>query len=183
MLARMFVEDVAAALELPEPLVEVDGEADPRDLALPDAAAGTAVCLEGLVHCPDPVAAGRELARVVADGGLCLVAAPMLRDVRPGRRDLFRLTPSGLRAVLAPFDDVWTRWVGDEGHPLCVFGVGARGRTIGLWPARLPRLAAAQRAHERAPGRFRVRPLRFEPGELAGAVRGLPRAVVRRGRG
>jgi hypothetical protein len=94
----------------------------------------------------------------------------MLADVRPGGGDLFRFTPSGLGSVLSGLDDVWTGAVGDPAHPRCVFAVGGRGRSLGLTADRLPRLAEAQREHERAAGRFRVGPLRFGAGELARAA-------------
>jgi SAM-dependent methyltransferase len=211
-LVRMFVEDAAAAIELPDPVVEfgalqvepgqdsdlrplfagrpflgtdfragpgVDRVEDLRALTFADGEVGTAICLETLEHCEDPIAAGRELARVVADGGACLASAPMLLGIHGYPSDYFRYTPAGLRCLLGGFDAVWAGGFGDAGHPLWVFAVAVKGRELDFSWERLPRLAEAQRRYERAEGQFRVGPLRFEAGELVRiAARGLPRALA-----
>src|SRR4051812_6386597 len=49
----------------------VDRVEDLRALSFADGEVGTALCLDTLEHCEDPVAACRELHRVVAPGGIC----------------------------------------------------------------------------------------------------------------
>jgi SAM-dependent methyltransferase len=156
----------------------VDRVEDLRALSLGDGEVGTAICLETLEHCEDPLAACRELARVVGPGGACLVSAPMLIGVHAYPGDYFRFTPSALRLLLGGFDEVWVGSVGDPDIPYWVFAVAVRGRPLKLSMADLPRLSAAQLEWERAPGSFRIGPLRASGRELAGiVVRDGPRVV------
>jgi SAM-dependent methyltransferase len=159
----------------------VDRVEDLRALSYPDDSVGTAICLETLEHCEDPIAAGRELARVVAPGGVCLVSTPLLLGIHGYPNDFFRYTPEGLRAVLAPFDAVTTWGCGDPGMPLWVFAIAVNGRDLELDLAGLPRLRAAQERFEAAPGKVRLGPLRFAPGELVKALAAeLPRLARER---
>ena len=210
-LVRDFVADVAAAVELSEPIVEfgalqvepgqdadlrplfagrefigtdfrdgpgVDRVEDLRALGFADGAVGTAICVETLEHCEDPLTACRELARVVAEGGVCVVSAPMLLGIHGYPDDYFRFTPSGLGSMLGGFDEVWTAGFGDPAMPQWVFAVAAHGRSLGLSLDRLPRVAAAQRDYAEARARFRVGPLQLGGRELARTVlRQLPRVV------
>jgi len=154
----------------------VDRVEDLRALSYRDDSVGTAICLETLEHCEDPIAAGRELARVVAPGGVCLVSTPLLLGIHGYPNDFFRYTPEGLRAILAPFDHVATWGCGDPGMPLWVFAIAVNGRELDVDLAALPRLRAAQERFDAAPGKVRIGPLRFEPGELVKAlVAELPR--------
>jgi SAM-dependent methyltransferase len=148
----------------------VDRVEDLRALSYADDSVGTAICLETLEHCEDPIAAGRELARVVAPGGVCLVSTPLLLGIHGYPNDFFRYTPEGLRAILSPFDHATAWGCGDPGMPLWVFAVAANGRELDVDLARLPRLRAAQERFDAAPGKVRLGPLRFAPGELVKAL-------------
>src|SRR3712207_58870 len=86
----------------------VDRVEDLRSLTFGDAEVGTAICLDTLEHCEDPPAACRELARVVADGGVCVISSVLLFDIHAYPNDYFRFTPEGFRTMLSGFDDVWT---------------------------------------------------------------------------
>lgn len=211
-LVRGFVEDVLAAIELPDPVVEfgarqvepgqqgdlrslfagrsylgtdlhpgpgVDRVEDLRSLSFGDGEVGTALCLETLEHCDDPVTAGRELARVVAPGGVCLVSTPMLMGIHGYPNDYFRFTPEGLRSVLGGFDATWVTGIGSPEIPSWVLAVAAQGRDLSLGLADLPRTAEAQREWEAAPGAFRLGPLHVAPRELARALRRDARRVLR----
>src|SRR5213595_665721 len=136
----------------------VDRVEDLRALTLADGSVGTALCLETLEHCEDPFAAGRELARVVADGGVCLVSTPLLLGIHGYPNDYWRFTPEGLRVVLEAFDDAWVAGIGDPEMPLAVVGVAARGRELALSLERLPALAAAQARYAAAEHAVRVGP-------------------------
>src|SRR3954462_8198699 len=59
----------------------VDRVEDLRALSCADGSVGTALCLETLEHVEDPLTACRELARVVAPGGVCLVSTPFLLGI------------------------------------------------------------------------------------------------------
>ena len=159
----------------------VDRVEDLRALTYADDSVGTAICLETLEHCEDPIQACRELARVVAPGGVCLVSTPLLLGIHGYPSDYFRYTPEGMRAILAPFDDAWTWGFGDPGMPLWVFGIATNARPLSIALADLPRLHAAQERFERAEGKIRIGPLHFSPGELARAFAAeLPRLVRER---
>jgi SAM-dependent methyltransferase len=158
----------------------VDRVEDLRALSFADGDVGTALCLDTLEHCEDPPQACRELARVTAPGGVCLVSSVMLFGIHGYPSDFFRFTPEGLRAMLAQgFDDVAVAGLGDPAMPIQVVGVAAKGRSLGgLDLAALPALRAAQERYD-APGRVRIGPLRLRPAE---AVRTVARELARAAR-
>jgi hypothetical protein len=158
----------------------VDRVDDLRALGLAEGEVGTALCLDTLEHCEDPPQACRELARVTADGGVCLVSSVMLLGIHGYPSDFFRFTPEGLRAMLAQgFDDVAVAGLGDPAMPIQVVGVGAKGRSLGgLDLTALPSLRAAQERYD-APGAVRIGPLRIPPRE---AVRTVVRELARAAR-
>jgi SAM-dependent methyltransferase len=206
-----FVADVAAAIELPDPIVEfgslqvepgqdadlrplfpgrsytgtdmregpgVDRVEDLRSLTLADGEVGTAICLETLEHCADPPTACRELARVVADGGVCIVSTPLLLGIHAHPEDYFRFTPSALESMLGGFDDVWVGSFGAPELPQWVFAVAAKRPRLGLSLEQLPRLRHAQEDYERAAGKFRIGPFQLGPRELVRSIlRQLPRVA------
>lgn len=158
----------------------VDRVEDLRALSFADGSVGTALCFDTLEHCEDPVAACRELARVVGDGGACVISSVMLFGIHGYPSDYFRFTPEAFRSMLGGFDDVAVVGVGDPGIPREVFGVGVNGRSLaGVDLAALPTLAAHQRLWDDPARGLKVGPLRIPPGELAAIVaRELP-ALVR----
>jgi len=211
------VADLAARLELPEPIVEfgslqveagqpndlrplfagrrfigtdmregpgVDRVEDLRGLQFADGEVGTAVCLDTLEHCADPLSAARELHRVVSPhGGICLISSVMLIGIHAYPNDYWRFTPEGFKVLLADFDEVDVAGMGDPSAPFFVFGLAARGRPLGLRLAELPSLVAAQRTYERSEGKIKIGPFRYSLRQLAVVVAGqLPRAVSQRAR-
>jgi SAM-dependent methyltransferase len=160
----------------------VDRVEDLRALTFADGEVGTALCLDTLEHCEDPVRACRELARVVRrDGGVCVISSVMLFGIHGYPSDYFRFTPEAFRSMLSGFDDVWTFGTHHPDIPREVFGVGVKGRTLELSLERLPRLAVYQRHWEDARDAVRIGPLRVPPGELARILRSeLPRLARRR---
>jgi SAM-dependent methyltransferase len=159
----------------------VDQIEDLRALSFADGSVGTAICLETLEHCEDPVRACREITRVVAPGGVAIVSAPMLIGIHAYPSDYFRFTPAAMASMLAGFDDVWTFGYGDPGIPYWVFGVAAKDRRLGI--GTLPSLARAQAAFDVARGKFRIGPFQLGARELAATVaRQLPRVALERAR-
>jgi hypothetical protein len=128
---------------------------------------GTALCLDTLEHCEDPVRGCRELCRVTAHGGVTVIASVMLFGVHAYPNDYFRFTPEGFRSLLSGFDASEVGWVGDPDIPFQVFGVGARGRDLELSINELPSVKASQTWWENAPGRIKIGPFRYPPRELA----------------
>lgn len=159
----------------------VDRIEDLRALSFADGEIGTAICLDTLEHCEDPVGASRELCRVVADGGVCVISSVMLFGIHGYPNDYFRFTPEAFRSMLGGFDDVWVAGIGDRGMPMQIVGVGAKGRELGLSLERFASLAAQQAWWDDSRGMVPLGPLRIAPGELARAlVRSLPRLARER---
>jgi SAM-dependent methyltransferase len=155
----------------------VDRVEDLRALTFADGEVGTALCLDTLEHCEDPVQACRELARVVRpDGGVCVISSVMLFGIHGYPSDYFRFTPEAFRSMLSGFDAAWAFGTHDPDIPREVFGVGVNGRSLHLSLDRLPRVAAYQRRWEEAPDGVRIGPLRVPPRELGRILRAeLPR--------
>lgn len=159
----------------------VDRVEDLRALSFADGEVGTVLCTDTLEHCEDPVAACRELHRVTAPGGLCLITSVMLFGIHGYPNDYFRFTPEGFRSMLAPFDDVWVAGIGDPNIPFQVVGIGAKGTTLDLSLDSFPSLREAQTGWERAEANVRIGPFRMTLKELAQTLRAeLPRAVRER---
>jgi hypothetical protein len=160
----------------------VDRVEDLRALSFGDGEVGTALCLDTLEHCEDPIAAGRELRRVVsADGGVCVLTSVMLIGIHAYPSDFWRFTPDGLRVLLSGYDDVDAAGMGDPEAPFWVFGVGRRGGPLGLRLGELPSLVEAQREYERARGELKLGPFRYSLKQLAREVSGqVPRVVAQR---
>lgn len=162
----------------------VDRVEDLRELRYADGEVGTALCLDTLEHCADPIAAGRELQRVVSpDGGACIVSSVMLMGIHGYPSDYWRFTPEGLRLLLDGYDHVDVAAMGDDAAPFWVFGIGVKGRSLPLRLAELPTLLDSQREYERADGKIRLGPFRYSLRELSGELRAeLPRALRERAR-
>lgn len=162
----------------------VDRVEDLRALSFGDGEVGTALCLDTLEHCEDPVTACRELHRVVADGGVCVISSVLLFGIHAYPNDYFRFTPEAFRSMLGRFDDVWVTGIGDPEMPMQIVGVGAKARRLGLSLERLPSLAARQAWWDSSPGHVPVGPFRMPPRAVAGALaRSLPRLARERAAG
>ncbi|HWH43769.1 MAG TPA: methyltransferase domain-containing protein [Thermoleophilaceae bacterium] len=159
----------------------VDRVEDVCDLSFGDGEVGTALCLETLEHCQDPVRACRELHRVVADGGVCVITSVLMFGIHAYPNDYWRFTPEAFRLLLQDFDDVWATGIGNPDMPMQILGVGAKGRSLGLSMDSFPSLQAAQRTWDTADGRVRIGPLIHPPGEVVRALgRDLPRVARQR---
>jgi SAM-dependent methyltransferase len=160
----------------------VDRVEDLRGLSLADGAVGTALCLDTLEHCADPLAACRELHRVVRDGGVCVISSVMFFPVHGYPQDYWRFTPAGMELLLAPFDDVWSAGVGHPELPMQVVAVAARGAGASV-PRAYPVLERAQREWDRAEGRVRIGVFHVPLTELARTLATeVPRAAAQRAR-
>jgi SAM-dependent methyltransferase len=159
----------------------VDRVEDLRSLRFGDGEVGTALCIDTLEHCEDPLAACRELHRVLQPGGVCAVASVMLFPIHAYPHDYWRFTPEGLRLLMSPFDYLWVTGVGHPLLPTHVVAVGAKQRELGLSDESFSSLQKLQDNWRRAPGRVRFGPTQVSPGELIrAAARDLPRAVAQR---
>jgi SAM-dependent methyltransferase len=163
----------------------VDRVEDLRGLTFEDGEVGTALCLDTLEHCADPPMACRELTRVTAAGGICVISSVMLFGIHGYPNDYFRFTPEGFRTMLEGFDDVWVCGVGHPDIPTQVIGVGVKGRTLDLEFADFDSLVGAQRHFDAHRGKVRIGVHNYAATELLGEVmRAAPRLVrerIRRG--
>jgi len=81
-----------------------DVVADVLSLPVPDASIDLVVVEHVLEHVVDPIAAGREIERVLRIDGLVLAKVPFTFPWHGGYVDFFRCTPAGLRALFARTD-------------------------------------------------------------------------------
>jgi len=161
----------------------VDRIEDLRSLTFADGEVGTALCLDTLEHCEDPLTACRELCRVTADGGMCVISSVMWFPIHGYPHDYWRFTPEGFSLLLAGFEDRWTIGIGHPELPTQVIGVAVKGGTLGVAADSLRTLAEAQGAFDRAEGKLRFGPVHVSPTQLAkGIARDLPRAIAQRAR-
>ena len=159
----------------------VDRVEDLRSLSFTDDEIGTALCIDTLEHCEDPLAACRELHRVLRPGGVCAVTSVMWFPIHAYPHDYWRFTPEGLRLLLSPFDYLWATGVGHPLLPTQVIAVAGKDRDLGLTDDSFTSLQKLQDNWHRAPGRVRFGPVHVSPGELIkAAARDLPRAVAQR---
>lgn len=158
----------------------VDRVEDLRALSFTDASVGTALCLDTLEHCADPLAACRELHRVLAPGGVCVLSSVMFFPVHGYPQDYWRFTPEGMRLLLAPFSDTWATGIGHPELPMQVVAVGARDRRLDLDDG-MTWLRTAQREWDRAEGKVRFGVLHVPLRELGRTLATeLPRAIAQR---
>lgn len=159
----------------------VDRLEDLRSLTFAAGEVGTALCLDTLEHCADPLTACRELHRVLREGGVCVLSSVMFFPIHAYPHDYWRFTPEGFRALLAPFEDVWVTGIGHPQLPTQVIGVAAKKRELGLSHRRFAAVSEAQDWWDRAEGRVSFGIVQVAPGELAATLaRQLPRAILQR---
>jgi hypothetical protein len=110
-----------------------------------------------------------------------LISSVMLMPIHGYPSDYWRFTPEGLRLLLDGFDQIDAAGMGDPTIPFWVFGIGVRGRPLGLKLSELPSFRASQDDYDSAHGRLRLGPFRYSPTQLGRELLGeLPRAFFQR---
>jgi SAM-dependent methyltransferase len=99
------------------------------------------LCTQVLEHVADPAAAVREMARVLAPGGACLLTTHGTWFYHPDPEDYWRWTGAGLRRLFeqAGFGSVDVRPVGGIKLALATLALTALDRVDGGWPYRMAR--------------------------------------------
>ena len=106
----------------------VDLVADLERLALADESLGTVLCLDTLEHVEDPRAAVREMARVLAPGGILVMTSVFEFPIHAFPNDYWRFTPEGFRSLLKPFPACFVGSYGASPEvPRTVVGIGFKG--------------------------------------------------------
>jgi SAM-dependent methyltransferase len=148
----------------------VDQIEDLGRLSLADQSARTILCLDTLEHVFEARRAVDEMIRVLAPGGVLLLAAPMDFRIHQHPDDYWRLTPACMARLLSPLEATVVGSQGVESYPHTVLGLGCKtpvgprfGRGVSRllqeyqswlerqaaslpWPQRLKRLAAWTRS-------------------------------------
>jgi SAM-dependent methyltransferase len=104
----------------------VDRIEDLGQLKLADGTAQTIVCVDTLEHVFEARRGVEEMIRVLAPGGVILIAVPMDFRVHDYPSDYWRLTPSCVERLLAPLGAQLIGSQGREAFPHTVFGVGCK---------------------------------------------------------
>jgi len=105
----------------------VDRVLDLHKIDLPDATAGTVLCLDTLEHVEYCHQAVSEMHRILREGGICVLSSVMLFPIHEHPHDFWRFTPDGFRSLLRPFTSSYVGWDGDPRFPHTVVGIGAKG--------------------------------------------------------
>lgn len=127
---RASKQDALAELVQPAAHLYEDVETDRLDqleaLPFPDRSARTVICIEALEYAADPQQAVAEMTRILAPGGVLLIAAAA-EPRRAGRsRRPQPLSPYQLQRLLQPTEASLVGWQGEEQLPHTVYAVGCK---------------------------------------------------------
>ncbi|HWE36697.1 MAG TPA: class I SAM-dependent methyltransferase [Isosphaeraceae bacterium] len=123
----------------------VDRVEDVTAIGLPDAAAGTVLCIETFEHVFEVRRAFDEVFRVLRPGGLFVITSPLNFRIHAYPDDYWRMTPSCLARMLRPYE---ARLVGSQGYhkfPHTVMALAAKAPAPADFAARAGRLIEAYR--------------------------------------
>src|SRR5262249_1191281 len=91
----------------------VDRVEDVTAIRLPDASAGTVLCIETFEHVFEVRRAFDEVFRILKPGGMFVITAPLNFRIHAYPDDYWRMTPNCLRRMLQPYG---ARSSGDQRH-------------------------------------------------------------------
>ncbi len=128
---RSLPDDAEGETWLPERLsrsgyvgLELCGAAEFDTLPFPDATAQTVVWVGAWEFSSPPRRMVDEMTRIVAPGGVLLVAAPVKPRAHADRPDYWQLTPASVGRLLVGMDATMVGWQGEETCPHTVYGIG-----------------------------------------------------------
>lgn len=108
----------------------VDVLLDLHHIALPQAAAGTVLCLDTLEHVKNPMQAVREMFRIMHPDGICVITSCMNFPIHNHPNDYWRFTPAGFRLLLDPFTHYFVGHISDAKNPHLVVGIGTNSQIL-----------------------------------------------------
>ncbi len=104
----------------------VDRVEDVSQLSLGNESVGTALCIETFEHVFEVRRAFDEIYRVLKPGGLFILTSPLNFRIHGYPDDYWRMTPSCLRRMLAPYGARIVGWQGHEAFPHTVMSLGVK---------------------------------------------------------
>jgi SAM-dependent methyltransferase len=104
----------------------VDRVEDVSAIGLPDASAGTVLCIETFEHVFEVRRAFDEVFRILRPGGLFVITTPLNFRIHGYPDDYWRLTPNCLRRMLAAYDAQLTGFQGHDRFPHSVMGLACK---------------------------------------------------------
>jgi SAM-dependent methyltransferase len=121
----------------------VDRVEDVTAIRLPDRSVGTVLCIETFEHVFEVRRAFDEVLRVLKPGGVFVITSPLNFRIHAYPDDYWRMTPSCLRRMLAPYAARISGFQGHRAFPHTVMGVGLKAAAPTDFAARSARLVAA----------------------------------------
>lgn len=105
----------------------VDRVEDVSAISLEDGSAGTVLCIETFEHVFEVRRAFDEVYRILKPGGLFIITSPLNFRIHGYPDDYWRMTPSCLRRMMAPYAGRVTGYQGYHKFPHSVMGLGFKG--------------------------------------------------------
>jgi len=122
-----------------EPGFGADLVGDVTALPVEDATQDVVVCEHVLEHVVDPIAAAKEIERVLRPGGIVLIKVPFNYPWHGGFIDFYRLTPAG---YLAAFRQLEVIHIGHGPGPASTVCYAVQAAWVGLFSGRTSRRVA-----------------------------------------
>jgi SAM-dependent methyltransferase len=119
----------------------VDRVEDVSAISLPDASAGTVLCIETFEHVFEVRRAFDEVYRILKPGGMFVITSPLNFRIHGYPDDYWRMTPNCLRRMLADYAGRLTGYQGYHKFPHSVMGVGVKAPAPSDFVARAESLA------------------------------------------
>jgi SAM-dependent methyltransferase len=123
----------------------VDRVEDVTAIDLPDASAGTVLCIETFEHVYEVRKAFDEVFRLLKPGGVFVITSPLNFRIHGYPDDYWRMTPSCLRRQLERYAARLSGFQGYHAFPHTVMGVGLKSPAPSDATKRLEQVAAGYR--------------------------------------
>ena len=104
----------------------VDRVEDVTAITLPDASAGTVLCIETFEHVFEVRRAFDEVFRILKPGGVFVITSPFNFRIHGYPDDYWRMTPSCLRRMLEPYGGRISGYQGHDKFPHTVMAVAVK---------------------------------------------------------
>lgn len=128
----------------------VDRVENVSSIHLPDASAGTILCIETFEHVFDIFSAFREVHRVLKPGGVFLITSPFNFRIHGYPDDYWRMTPQCLRGMLGDYAARLTGFQGHDKFPHTVMGLAIKAPAPADFSARARGFMTSYQAAMRA---------------------------------